>query len=157
MPKKLVNLEEGTVTFSFEDGSSQVFDLSKAENVLRNLALHGASQKIGDSYAGAGDESDPLAYAKAAVADMIGRLYSGDWRQAASGGAKRASLLVLAFAEASGRTVDEATEVVEGLGDDEKKALNAKPKIKAIIARIKAERAAAAAEKAAKAAEAAGE
>jgi hypothetical protein len=154
MPKKLVDIEAGTVVFSFEDGSSQTFELAKAEAVIRHLALHGASQKIGDSYAGAGEEADPVAYAKAAVADLIGRLYAGDWRQASAGGTKRASLLVLAFAEISGQSIEAATEYVEGLADEEKKALNGKPKIKAVVARIKAERAMAAAERAAKAAEA---
>ena len=55
MAKKAVNMETGTITFSFDDGKDPlVFDLSKcpAEMDLP-LKLHGASQKIGDSYASA--------------------------------------------------------------------------------------------------------
>jgi hypothetical protein len=53
------------------------FDLSKVnEETLLRLALHGASQKIGDSYAGAKDSGeDPIAYADAAVRETIQQGY----------------------------------------------------------------------------------
>ena len=154
MPKKIVNVEDGTITFAFEDDTKEVFELSKAEALVRHLALHGASQKIGDEYSSAGSKPDPLAYAKACVQDMIERLYRGDWKQASAGIGKRANQFVLAFAEASGLSVEEAAAHIDGLEEEEKKALQAKPKIKAIILRMRAEAAAAKAAKAAKLAEA---
>ena len=84
MPKKSSmgdNFASKTVVFTMEAPEGEVgekftFDLSKVspDNVIR-LALHGASQKIGDSYAGAKDSGeDPVAYAKAAIADTIKQL-----------------------------------------------------------------------------------
>jgi hypothetical protein len=157
MPKKAVDIESGTVTFTFEDETSQTFELSRAEAVVRHLALHGASQKIGDSYAGAGDEENPLAYAKAAVADLIARLYAGEWKQSGGGGAKAMPVIVQAFAAVSGKSLEEAFEVYDCLTDDEKKALAKKPRIAAKVAAIKLERAAAKAAKLAKIAEESGE
>jgi hypothetical protein len=154
--KKILSVESGTVSFDAEDGSPvQVFDLSQAEKSARWLALHGASQKIGDTYAGAGAEANPVEFAKAMVAEMIGRLYAGDTGRVAGAGAKRFGLLTLAYARATGCTEDEAHELIGGLEDDERKAVQKKPKIAAALAAIKAERAIAAAKKAADLAEAA--
>lgn len=153
--KKETNAEAGTVTWTFDDGTQTVFELAKCSaDIQKRLALHGASQKGGDSYAGAGQESDPLAYAKAAVADVITQLYNGDWR-ATSAGPRGPSDLALAVSRALGNTVEEAVAMLDELDDDGKKALRGKPKVKAQLAAIKAQKAVAAAEKAAKAAEAA--
>lgn len=150
MPTKTVDIAAGTVTFGFEDDTVQVFDLSKAQDLIAHLALHGASQKIGDSYAGAGKEVDPVAYAKEAVRETIAQLYAGTWRVTGGGGGKQHSLLILAVAEVSGLSVEEAAAKVEALSDDDRKKTARLPKIAAVVARMKAERAIAAAEKAAK-------
>lgn len=153
MPKKSVDVESRTVTFSFEDGTTQVFELDRATALHTHLALHGASQKIGDAYSGAGDADDPLAFAKAAVADLISRIYAGDWKQTGGGGGRAVPVVVLAFAAVSGKSTDEAGDLYEDMSEDERKALAKKPKIAAEIARIRAERAAAKAARLAKAAE----
>ncbi len=153
--KKEVSAEAGTVTWTFDDGSTQTFDLTKCSaEIQKRLALHGASQKGGDSYAGAAGESDPLAYAKASVADVIAQLYAGEWR-ATSAGPRGPSDLALAVSRALGQTVEEASAMLEELDDEGKKALRGKPKVKAQLAAIRAQKAVAAAERAAKAAEAA--
>jgi hypothetical protein len=154
MPKKAVNVEAGSVVFAFEDKSEQTFTLSKvSEEIAARLALHGASQKIGDSYAGAADEADPVAFAKAQVAGVIQQLYDGNW---SSGGGGRGTVptLVIAFAEFSKMELDKAGELIEAMSDDEKKALAKKPKLVAILARIRLERAQVAAQKAQAAADA---
>lgn len=153
MTKKATDATAKTVSFDFENGKVSVFDLSKVSpEILNRLALHGASQKIGDSYAGAGDESDPVAYAEAAANDVIAQLYAGDWRVTATGG-PRVSDLAQAISQLSGQTVEAVTAGLNKATDEAKKKLRKQPKIAAQLAQIKATNAAA---RAAKLAEAAG-
>lgn len=131
------------------------FDLSKVDtNTLIRLALHGASQKIGDSYAGAKESGeDPIKYAKEAVSETIDQLYQGKWSVTRTGsGAPRVSILVLAYAKVKGITEDAALEVLADLSDDDKKELQKNKKIAAAIAQIRADQAAERAKKAAEAA-----
>ena len=156
MPKKAVNVEARNVVFTVEpktEGESATvitFDLSKVSpEILARLALHGASQKIGDSYAGAKESGeDPVAYATAAINDTIKQLYEGSWSVGRTGtGAPRTSLLVQAYAQVKGITLEEAQEVIGGLNDEEKKVVQAAKKVAAAIAAIRAEQAAARAKK----------
>lgn len=164
MPKKHVNVESAQVVFTVEPrtegGEPTVitFDLSKVDGPMRDrLALHGAAQKIGDSYAGAKESGeDPIAYAEAAINDTIKQLYAEEhgglnkWSVTRTGtGAPRTSLLVQAFAQVSGKSLEEAQEIVSQLNDEEKKELQGKKKIAAAIAAIRAEQAVARAKKAA--------
>ena len=51
--KKKIDVEAKTVTFTFEDDSTQVLELGNLTPEMQTqLALHGLSQKAGDSYAG---------------------------------------------------------------------------------------------------------
>lgn len=137
---KAPDLDAGTVTFKFNDGTEATFDLSKVGDATRHqLALHGASQKIGDSYAGAGDEeiADPLAYAKERVADTIAQLYAGEWRTASAG---TGGILAEAMAAVSGKTREECAALLAEMSDDDKKELRKKKKIAAALGRIKLQR-----------------
>lgn len=149
MTKKIVDLDSGVITFTFDDGNTVEFDSRKVSaEISRRAMLHGFSQKLGDSYAGAGKDADPLAYAKAAVNDTIAQLYAGDWRAASvGGGGSRVSVFVLALARASGATVEEAGEFADSLDEAQTTAWKAKPAIKALMAAIRAEQAAAKAAK----------
>lgn len=121
--------------------------------VVSRLLVHAISQKVGDSYAGAGEAESPLAYAKDAIAETIKQLIAGDWRVTQPGGI-RVSLLARALARATGRTVEECQGVLDvksELDDDGKaseagkaflKTLRATEAIKAATAAIKLEDAA---------------
>lgn len=155
--EKLVNFTMDKPTGAAEDFVPEVigFDLSKVdEATLFRLALHGASQKIGDSYAGAKESGeDPIKYAKEAVSETIKQLYEGKWAVTRTGsGAPRVSILVLAYAKVKGITEDAALEVLSDLSDDDKKELQKNKKIAAAIAVIRAEQAAERARKAMEAA-----
>src|SRR5690606_7229783 len=117
-----------------------MFDLSKVTpSMLRMLALHGARQKIGDSYAGAKESGeDPVDYATAAILDTIKQLYAEEHGglnrlsvTRTGTGAPRTSLLVQAFALVTGKSVEEAQEYISDLNDEEKKELQKKKKIAA--------------------------
>lgn len=156
--KKIVNLETKSVLFDFEDGTNETFDLTKVdEAMVIRLALHGASQKVGDSAAGAAKEANPLEYAKAAIRDTIAQVYANDWRVSAGGGGTRVTDLAHAIAKASGQTVEQAQEFLDSCDDEQKKAIKANAKVKLELAKITAQRALERAEAAAKAAEGAAE
>ncbi len=180
MTKKVVELDKdggptGRIIFYFDDHrdakaatdkepevtanpSFEVFEVSKVGDAVRErLALHGASQKIGDSYASAGAEADPLAAAKLAVKETIAQLYAGTWRVNAGGG-PRVNDLAVALARVTGQPLegeDGTIADVATMSDEDKKVLRAKPKIKAALAQIAAEKAIERAKKAQEAAEAA--
>jgi molybdenum-dependent DNA-binding transcriptional regulator ModE len=149
MAKKLVNLESKTVTFDV-DGNTEVFQLDNvSDEMLIQLALHGASQKIGDSYAGAQaatkDSNMSVAdYVLTQVQGGIQQLYSGDWSIRTGGGAgPRVTDLARALAEAYNVDEAEAAEKVAEMDSDTKKAVRKHPAIAPILDRIRAERAAA--------------
>ena len=115
------------------------------------LIVHGASQKIGDSYAGANKEPKPVEFAKTAVADTIKQLVENSWRVTSSGG-PRVTDLATVYAQVSGDSIETAVELLASLSEEDIKVLRNKPKIKAGLLALTAKRAA---EKAAAAAEAA--
>jgi hypothetical protein len=128
-----------------------VFELSKvpgaetldATSMAGRLAIHGASQKIGDSYAGVAKETDPLAAAKAAVAETIKQIYDGVWRVNAGGG-PRVNDLAIAIARVTGQSLegeDGAVAYVAAMSDEDKKVMRKKPKIAAELAKIALEKA----------------
>lgn len=131
------------------------------EDVVTRLAVHGLSQKLGDSYAGAGKEEQPLVYAAKRVSEVAAQLVAGDWRVTGEGG-PRETLLAKALARATGQALETCIEVLAGkqaeLDNEEKlkkdnpwkqfqSALRGDPGIKEAINAIKLEEAEAAAKK----------
>lgn len=142
---KAILPENAGVSFTFSNGTlieALLSDMSP--DMVTNLALHGLSQKIGDSYAGTKDVEDSIAFASA----MLKRLQEGEWKVAreGGGGAQRTSMIVEALAAATGKTRDEALEVVATLDKDKVAALKKHPLVAAELAKIAAARAAAKAE-----------
>jgi hypothetical protein len=131
----------GTITFTFSDDTTETFEIGKVPEAIRDrLALHGAGQKIGDSYAGAAATDDPLAYAKEAVKDTIAQLYRGDWRVTGGGGGPRVNELAMAISRAGGETLEECIEFVGAMTDEDKKVWRKKPKVALALAQIAAEK-----------------
>lgn len=154
MPSKNVSLEAKTVTFDFDDqGENLVFDLNECDqDTIVRLALHGASQKIGDSYAGAKSKADEQnmtvpAYARQQADGVITNLYNGDFNAGGGGGGPRSSMLSQALAEVGGISEAEAIAKIAEADDEVKKALKKHPQIKTVMARLQAEAAAARAKK----------
>jgi len=151
MTKKAVQVTDagdvtGLIVFTFDDETTETFDASKVPQPTRARAeMHGYSQKIGDSYAGAAESSDPLEFAKASVRDTIAQLYAGDWRATVS--RPKQTDLAVALSRLTGKTVEESQAFVDTLDDDQKKAWRGKAKVKATLAVIAAEKAAAKAAK----------
>lgn len=132
------------VTFSFGNGQIRSLDLATLSDEMRdNLAVHGALQKIGDSYASAGGD---YAFAMAAADKVIENLQNELWGTArTTGEGKKASgELASALASLQGKDVAEVTLALEAATDEQKKALRAHPAVKAKVAELRAAKAAAA-------------
>jgi hypothetical protein len=166
MPKKLIVVHPeghekagqptGEIQFQFEDSTVQTLNiLALSPEIQFRLAIHGASQKGGDSYAGAKAEENPLAFAKASVKEVIDQLVANQWRSTREGGGPRISDLAVAFSRVANATIEAAMEYVGSLDEAATKDLRNKPKVKAALAQIKAEKAIAAAKRATEAADAA--
>lgn len=147
---KTVDGAQGTVTFKFANGSELVARPGEFSDEIRTrLMLHGASQKIGDSYAD--DESVAEAYLSAK--EVIAALERGVWSERTPG-EPRIGLLVEGLLRVRQKshpdaTMEQCQAVVESMDAEKKKALRANPQIKAAMAEIQAERARAEAEKSA--------
>jgi hypothetical protein len=145
------------LAISFPDGSSASVNLADLPpDVVTRLAVHGLSQKVGDSYASAGKAENPLGYAKEAVKETIEQLIAGLWRVTAGPGEPRVTQLARAVARAFGITEEAAvatfTDKEESMSEEEYKAfvkqVKADPAVKKALLDIKAEDAFTAAEKA---------
>ncbi len=135
---KAVDTENRTVTFYVKNGQMVVVELDKIPqpNQLR-LALHGISQKVGDDAAGI-DEPDDVAVALESMRD---RLYGGEWSaERTKGEFSGVSDLVKAIVEVTGKAVENVREGVKKMSAQEKAAVKANTRVKAVLDRLEAER-----------------
>ena len=88
---KKVNLDAGHVTFSFANGKTETVGINEPgiDGLLAQLALHGLSQKLGDSYASAQTVEDAYAEFMATA----GVLRRGEWSERREGAAPSVSMI----------------------------------------------------------------
>lgn len=149
MAKKASKSIEGDIlTIKFEETNEElVVDINNIPaEIISRLAMHGLSQKLGDSYAGA-DVAEAFARADGVAKDLL----EGNWSTRVAASGPRTTQLAEALAAATGKPLEEAAALVETMDDEAKKSLRAHPHIKAQLATIKATKAAEAAQKAAEA------
>lgn len=148
-PKFAEKSAEGSVVrFTFGNGQALELDVSTLdESIQTELMLHGALQKIGDSYAGAAGDYD---FAISNAKKVIDNLVAGNWKAAREGGEAKPKTgeLAEAIARIKGIEVAQAAELVNSLSDDQRKAVRGKDAVKAAIAQIRYEKAQAKAAKA---------
>ncbi len=162
MPKKSIDVEAQRVSFVFGEGEAAetvVASLSDLpQEIIVQLALHGLSQKGGDSYAGAKAATaeldiEPEAWAKGQVESVLEQLRAGNWAVRTGGGGAQVTDLARAIAEATGEAVESCVERVAESDKETKAALRKHPEIAPILARMRRERAEAKEAQLAKAAE----
>ena len=135
---KKVLIEDG-VRFDFSNGTSIDALLTGIPfEIKERLAIHGLSQKLGDSYASAGDKGWSVQDCADTMAEVLRNLQDGVWSAAGGSGV---NILAEALARLSGKTVEEAVEVIGRMTDDQVKVIAKRPDVKAEVAKIKAERA----------------
>lgn len=135
---------EGTVVkFTFGNGVVLSLDLSEIpEDTQQDLMVHGALQKIGDSYSSAGGD---FAFAQAAAEKVIENLRAGLWGAARTGSGeskKSVGELASAVAALQGKDVAEVALALEAATDEQRKAVRGHPAVKAKIAELRAAKAA---------------
>lgn len=158
---KEYEIDTGLASFEFGNGTTlelNVYELP--EETQKQLMLHGALQKVGDSYAGAkGDFGTGVSSAQS----VIDQLKAGEWTGGGDAvGRPRIKDLAEALARVKGMSVEEVTPIVEAAAalngsDEERKAGKEKLQAWRSNAKVKAALAAIAAEKAQKVAEAQGD
>lgn len=132
---KAVDTESKSVAFTFVNGMHRRIKLDElSADIQTQLALHGLSQKGGDSYSGA----ETVTEAVERFNSTIDMLLAGDWTagRSATGG-----VWVDAIAQAAKVTREEALEKWNDADDALRKTLRAHPAIKAAKAAIELERA----------------
>lgn len=130
---------EGFVRFEFADGEFLQCDAKDISgDIITRLVLHGVSQKVGDSYAGA----ESIGEARLVAQAVWNNLKTGIWAAKAARGGK----IVEALHRATGQPLDVCLEKWADLPEGKQKALRKHPDIKRALADIEAERAAALAE-----------
>lgn len=127
-------LESG-VRIQFENGKTLEAELSKLSDLMiRRLAVHGLSQKLGDSYSGAESIGEAV---KSATAVWT-TIQNDRWSE---GRSSDGGILAEAIARIKGISVDKVAETLADLDDDQKAGLRKNAKVKAMIDLIKGERA----------------
>lgn len=145
--KKDYDAETATFSIVFADGTSHEVALSDLpQEIQLNLALHGLSQKLGDSYASVKGD---VAAAKEKFSTTLKQLMAGEWAAKREGeGSSKVTELAEAIARIKGVEVAVANAAVGKATDDQIKGWKANAKVKAVIAEIRAEKAAKRAQKA---------
>lgn len=139
MAKKTTKVIDGdviTITFVDSDEELQVDINDIPAETISKLAMHGLSQKLGDSTAGT-EPGEAFGRASAVAKDLL----DGNWSTRVAAAGPRTTQLAEALAAATGKSLEEAAGKIEAMDDDGKKDLRAHPHIKAELAKIKAAKA----------------
>ena len=106
-----------------------------SDEIVQKLAVHGLSQKLGDSYA-SGEPAEAFSRCESVYKSLL----EGDWSTRVAG-APRTTQLAEALAQVAGVEIDAAQDKINEMSDDDKKNLKKHPQIKAALAQIKAKKA----------------
>jgi len=124
---------ENGVNFAFIDGETvEVVFSELSEDIIHNLAIHGLSQKLGDSYASA----ESVAEARASLIGVWNNLKAGEWNAKVSRGGK----IVEALSRVADVKYEDAQAKFTAMSEEDKKELRKHPKIKLALAEIEMER-----------------
>ncbi len=155
--KYATDVTAGTVTVSFDDARELILDWNRLDSdTQRWLGLYGLKQKGSDSAASAlkmsaetGRDIEDQRFVM--MTECWEALLNGQVTRERGEGSGRTSYLVQAIVALYGKSDDEAAKIVAEKSKDDRKALEAAPKIAAWIAtekaRVAAERAASLQEK----------
>lgn len=137
MAKKVRNAQGVTFTFADKGATQLSFTLAELpEAMVQELAAHGLSQKLGDSYASLASPAEGIAAVNAVWKNLKAGIFN------ATGGGSSGGLLAEAIARIKGVTVEAAVAAIEAMSDEKLETVKANSKVKATIKVIQGERAA---------------
>ena len=125
------------VNFVFQDAKGTQLSLDVAglsADVIMELAIHGASQKVGDSYSGIKNVTEAIASSRSVIDNLLKGIFN------ASGGSG-SPLLAEALARIKGFTVEDTVAQLALCSEEALDKLHANARIKNMISVIKGERA----------------
>lgn len=145
--KKSYDVEAGTFTLAFTDGQTIAASIGDLKpDVVKQAALHGLLQKIGDAAAGHGDNPEQAFEACMAVYE---RLQLGDWKKPTEKGeGARPTMVFEAILRAMEKkgtptTLDKVQAAFSGDdGEEKRKSILKDPRVKAEYEALRAEAAA---------------
>ena len=140
MAKSSMNYKYETasaVTWASEGEETAVFDATSLNaDIQDHILAYGLHHLLRDRTSALKDSGDKLTQAN----KIFSQFLAGSWKAArASSGTTRGTLLAQAIARLRNITLPEANEMVDGLPEENIKALRAHPEIKREIMRIKQE------------------
>lgn len=149
VPTVAVEIEGRTITLTYANGETDVVNADELPaEILDYAMLHGLKQKLVDAAAISRDpetgRSVSVADKIAAIREVKGRLYAGEWnkRRESGEGSGNGGLLFRALCELYPNKAPESVrEFIAGKSKEEQAALRSSPKIAAIIDRIRARKA----------------
>jgi uncharacterized protein (DUF2267 family) len=131
--------EASTVVFSFGNGLRTKLSLKELKpEIVEQLAIHGLSQKAGDSASGMSKDRD-FSGAYAAVQAVLDNLRNGLWSSRAG---SSTSDLVTVIAKIMKLSEDEAQAKVDAATEEQLLAIKKNPQVKEAISKLQAARAA---------------
>lgn len=139
-----VDTSTDILVFTFANKETRAFNLDNLPEDVRAQALrHGVKQKLSDSFAGAKDATDPIAFAIEQVETNWAALCEGNWN------AGRVGSTMFDLAEAIRRiaegterelSIEEATAVVKGWDTKTRTAKRKIPAVAKVLAEMELER-----------------
>lgn len=126
------------VEFVFTNGKKLVCDSRDLPANMQAYAMcHGISARVGDSFAGAAKQDDPVGWAYDTACEVWHAMVGGEWsHREATGG-----VLAQALAMVSGKPLETCQQVVGALDEERRAKLRKQPKIKLALAKIAVDRA----------------
>lgn len=127
------------VRFDFKNGESSTVTIDEIVkwNLLERFAVHGASQKFGDAYAGDKDVDDAFE----SFSEVLQVAAAGKWSEETAGSGGGSSVLLKALVELTGKTIEEVRTILSETSQKEKLGLRQDPRVAAIIQRLEQEKA----------------
>lgn len=130
--KKIV--KDDSIVFEFVNGTVLEYEIADLDmDITHRLALHGLSQKLGDSYAGA----ETVDEAVGTVKTLWDQLLSGVWATRAA----RGGIWVEALARVTGESYEDCLQAWMSYDEEKQKELKKHPQMVEAHALINAERA----------------
>lgn len=140
--EKEYDMDTGVCHFTFGNGTELQLDTNTlTEDIQLNLRLHGAVQKVGDSFSGVkGNFAEGIANAQG----VIEALKAGNWGVERGDARPRLAELAQAIAKLKNAPLEKATLAVESANDEQRAAWRSNPAVKHAIQEIRLEAAQAA-------------
>ena len=129
-------VEGTTITWTWADGKKSIVKIDDfAEELIERSAVHGISQKLGDSYSGAKSVDE----ARIAFDSVFVALKAGDWNRKGTG---TGGIWLESIARAiPGVTLEQLLAKWDSFSDEKQKTMKGHPDTKLAHAQIVAERA----------------